>query len=151
LEAGPLGGDVVGGWVTLTLDNGPTLRVPVAAIVASGAPKLVRGLKVERSAGDPGGAIVGATVGAVRAGKAGAVRIAGVERLIVDVEQGERRLGRLYEARQLLPGRYRFRLPRALVDGQPLEPGRYRLRVTATGSDGTRTIANLKLTVPASG
>jgi hypothetical protein len=74
-----------------------------------------------------------------------------VERLIVDVEQGERRLGRLYEARQLLPGRYRFRLPRALVDGQPLEPGRYRLRVTATGSDGTRTIANLKLTVPASG
>ncbi len=151
LEAGPLGGDVVGGWLTLTTDAGLVLRVPVAAIVASGAPKLVRGLKVERPASDPAGAIVGATVGAVRAGKAGAVRIAAVERLIVDVEQGHRRLGRLYEARQLLPGRYRFRLPRALIDGQPLEPGRYRLRVTATGSDGARTIANLKLVVPASG
>jgi hypothetical protein len=147
LLPGPLAGDAVGGWVTLAAEGGPTVRVPVAAVVASAAPRLVRKLAVERAADVETGPVIAATVGEVRRGKDGAVRIAGVERLTVDVRAGGRRLGRLYEARQLLPGRHRFVLPRTLVDGQPLEPGRYRLRVVATGSDGARTVGLLRVTV----
>jgi hypothetical protein len=147
LLPGPLAGDAVGGWVTLAVEGGPTVRVPVAGIVASRAPKLVRKLAVERPADAAEGPVIAATVGEVRRGEDGAVRIAGVERLTVDVQAGGRRLGRLYEARQLLPGRHRFLLPRTLVDGQPLEPGRYRLRVVATGSDGARTVGLLRVTL----
>jgi hypothetical protein len=69
----------------------------------------------------------------------GTLRIAPVRSLRIDLLRGTRRLGTLYAARDVLPGRYRFTVQPRAPGGDLLAAGAYRLAVVATGADGRTT------------
>jgi hypothetical protein len=151
LQAAPLpaAGTAAGGWLVLTVDGGAVQRVPLVAVVA--APPLVplRAATLDRRvlARSGHGATLTLLLGRVVRGDAGTLRIDAVRTVRIDLVQGTRRLGTLYAARDVLPGRYRFTVAPRGPGGDLLAPGAYRLAVAVVGQDGRQVRRVLAVSV----
>ncbi len=130
---------VAGGWLVVTPDGGQPQRVPlVVAFGGAGASPIGEAvLSPDAVIGADEIAQLAVVLGEASAGPDGAMRLVAVRNLTIDVYRGARRVARVYAARDLLPGRYRFALRARGRAGAPLRPGRYAVVVRAIGSDGS--------------
>ena len=147
-------GDVIGGWIVAESTSGTRVRVPFA-IAVGGDPtvSLVPAARIEPAtfkalpeSGLP--ARLELSLGSVgKPAAADRFDIAPVARLTVDLYRGDENLGRLVEARNLLPGVYRYGLTGRGLDGEALGPGAYRLVIAADSLDGITSERDVPFTI----
>jgi hypothetical protein len=131
---------VVGGWLVLQTTGGVAQRVPFAAATdaAPAMPIRVARLTATRIRRGASATLVLGLGTAARLPD-GTLRIVAVSRLVIDLDGPRGRVGRLYAASDLLPGRYAFLVRPVDPQMVALAPGSYRLVVTASGVDGATT------------
>jgi hypothetical protein len=139
---------VAGGWIAISSDAGPTQRVPLAVALPGPSAVPVRTATLTPAVlSTSASAKLSLSLGAATAPGDGTVQLAAVRTLSLELYRGKTRIAVLYEARDLLPGRYSFTVRPLAAGGGALAPGRYRLVVKATGTDGGTSRTPLRLRV----